>query len=112
MPPIRDRSGAGIDRLELNTVMPRLGAMRLNRVTVDGAAVPATVDDQTIIVPLGGILPAGGSTNIRVRFGADLRTNLAGSNWLFAKANGIVEHAVSDVVAKDIHAIADDVEKG
>jgi len=29
-----------------------------------------------------------------------------------AKANAIVEHAVSDVVAKDIHAIADEVEKG
>jgi uncharacterized membrane protein len=29
-----------------------------------------------------------------------------------AKANGIVEHAVSDVVAKDIHAIADEVEQG
>ena len=29
-----------------------------------------------------------------------------------AKANGIVEHAVNDVVAKDIHAIADEVEAG
>ncbi len=29
-----------------------------------------------------------------------------------AKANAIVEHAVSDVVAKDIHAIADEVEEG
>ena len=29
-----------------------------------------------------------------------------------AKANGIVEHAVSDVVAKDIHAIADEVAQG
>ena len=29
-----------------------------------------------------------------------------------AKANGIVEHAVNDVVAKDIHAIADEVEQG
>ena len=28
-----------------------------------------------------------------------------------AKANGIVEHAVNDVVAKDIHAIADEVEQ-
>ncbi|MFL6153602.1 MAG: DUF1269 domain-containing protein, partial [Ornithinibacter sp.] len=28
-----------------------------------------------------------------------------------AKANGIVEHAVNDVVARDIHAIADEVEQ-
>ena len=31
------------------------------------------------------------STTVRVRYGADLRTNLAGSNWLFTKANGIVD---------------------
>ena len=29
-----------------------------------------------------------------------------------AKANGIVEHAVNDVVAKDIRAVADEVEQG
>ena len=29
-----------------------------------------------------------------------------------ARANGIVEHAVSDVVAKDIRAIADEVDQG
>jgi hypothetical protein len=42
-------------------------------------------------VPLGGVLPAGGSATVRVRYGADLRTSLSGSNWLFAKANGIVD---------------------
>ena len=29
-----------------------------------------------------------------------------------AKANGIVEHAVNEVTAKDIRAIADEVEEG
>ena len=85
-----NRSGAGIDRLELNTVMPRLGAMRLGDVTVDGVDVPATVDDQTILVPLGGILPDGASTTVRVAFSATLRSSLTGSNWLFTRTNGIV----------------------
>jgi hypothetical protein len=86
-----NRSGAGIDRLELNTVMPRLGAMQLSRVTVDGAEVDASVDDQTIVVPLGGILPDGASTTVRVTFAATLRSSLSGSNWLFTRTNGIVD---------------------
>jgi aminopeptidase N len=88
---IRNTSGGSIDRVELNTIAARLGSIRLDPVTVDGVAVKATRSDQTIVVPLGGILPDGGTTVVRVRFGADLRTNLSGSNWLFAKANGIAD---------------------
>ena len=88
---IVNTSGGPIDRVELNTIATRLGAIRLDPVTVDGVAVKATISDQTIVVPLGGVLPAGGSTTIRVRYGATLRTSLAGSNWLFTKANGIVD---------------------
>lgn len=85
----RNDSGGGIDRVELNTVMPRLGGMRLGSVTVDGTAVPATVDDQTILVPLGGVLPAGATVVIRVDFAATLRSSLSGSSWLFTRVNGI-----------------------
>jgi hypothetical protein len=88
---ITNSSGGPIDRLELNTIAARLGNIRLDPVTVDGVAVKARINDQTIVVPLGGILPSGGSTTVRVRYGADLRTSLSGSNWLFTKANGIVD---------------------
>jgi hypothetical protein len=88
---ISNTSGGPIDRVELNTIATRLGDIRLDPVTVDGVAVKATISDQTIIVPLGGVLPAGGSTTIRARYGATLRTSLAGSNWMFAKANGVVD---------------------
>ena len=88
---ITNTSGGPIDRVELNTIAARLGAIGLEPVTVDGVAVKATRSDQTIVVPLGGVLPAGGSMHVRVRFGATLRTNLSGSNWLFAKANGIAD---------------------
>jgi hypothetical protein len=88
---IVNTSGGPIDRVELNTIAARLGAIRLDPVTVDGVAVKATISDQTIVVPLGGVLPAGGVTTIRVRYGATLRTSLSGSNWLFTKANGIVD---------------------
>jgi hypothetical protein len=88
---IRNTSGASIDRVELNTITARLGRMRLRLVTVDGQAVAATVSDQTVVVPLGGILPAGATTSIRVSYGATLKTGLSGSDWLFTKSNGVVD---------------------
>ena len=84
-------SGGPIDRLELNTIAARLGGIRLTAVSVDGIAVKATIDDQTIIVPLGGILRAGASTTVRVAYAATLRSTLTGSNWLFTRTNGILE---------------------
>ena len=86
---IRNTSGASIDRVELNTVAPRLGGMTLTDAFVDGDPVDASVSDQTIVVPLGGVLPADASVAVEVRYAARLKTSLGGSNWMFAKANGI-----------------------
>jgi hypothetical protein len=88
---IRNTSGAPIDRIELNTIAARLGSIQLHSVTVDGVPVSASRSDQTIVVPLGGVLPVDGTTRIRVRFHATLRSSLSGSNWLFTKANGIID---------------------
>ena len=88
---IRNTSGAPIDRIELNTIAARLGGIQLHSVTVDGVAVAATRSDQTIVVPLGGILPVDATTQIRVRYHATLRSSLSGSNWLFTKTNGIID---------------------
>ena len=84
-------SASGIDRLELNTVMGPLGGLRLGTTTVDGRTVSPRVSDQTILVPLGGILPSGGTTVVVVRFSARLRTGTSGTQWLFARANGIAD---------------------
>lgn len=84
-----NRSGGAIDRLELNTVTARIGALRLGTVTVDGTAVEPVVDDQTIVVPLGGTLAAGAGATLRISFSARLRSDLRGSNWLFTRVNGI-----------------------
>ena len=86
---IRNTSGASIDRVELNTVAPRLGGMTLTGAFVDEQPVDAAVSDQTIVVPLGGVLPAGATAVVEVRYAARLKTSLGGSNWMFAKANGI-----------------------
>jgi hypothetical protein len=88
---IRNTSGSAIDRVELNTIAARLGGIRLEPVTVDGAAVHATISDQTIVVPLGGILPVGGATRVRVRYQATVRSSLTGSNWLFTRTNGVLD---------------------
>ena len=65
--------------------------MTLGGVTVDGTTVGATVSDQTIVVPLGGILPVDGSVAVRVRYHATLRSSLTGSNWLFTRVNGVAD---------------------
>jgi hypothetical protein len=88
---ITNASGAAIDRVELNTAVARLGSMQLVSVSIDGRGVTGRVVDQTIVIPLGGILPVGASTVIRVRYRATLRTSLSGSSWLFTRANGIVD---------------------
>jgi len=88
---ITNTSGGAIDRVELDTIAARLGGMRLRVVEVDGRRVDARVSDQTILVPLGGILAAGDTVTIRVHYTATLRSTLAGSNWMFTRTNGIVD---------------------
>ena len=86
---VTNTSGGPIDRLELNTVAARLGTIHLWTVTVDGRSVAARISDQTIVVPLGGQLPAGATATIRVPYSARLRSTLVGSSWMFTRANGI-----------------------
>jgi hypothetical protein len=88
---IRNTSGGAIDRIEFNTIASRLGAIRLLPVTVDGHAATASISDQTIVVALGGILPVGGSTAVRIRYGATVRSSLTGSNWMFTRTNGVLD---------------------
>lgn len=82
-------SGTSVDRVELNTIAARLGGIRLGTVSVDGRAASASIRDQTILVPLGGVLPAGATVKIRVAYRATLKGDLAGSNWLFTRTNGV-----------------------
>ena len=85
---IRNDSGEDIDRLELNTVAARLGGIDIVEASVDDRPVVVTVDDQTLLVPLGGVLPSGGTATVRLAYRATLRDDLDGSNWLFSRAGG------------------------
>jgi hypothetical protein len=87
---VRNASGGPIDRIELNTIAARLGGMTLRGVSVDERPVTATVDDQTIFVPLGGLLPDGASATVRLGYRATLTRDLAGSDWLFSRAGGTI----------------------
>jgi hypothetical protein len=87
---VTNTSGASIDRLELNTIAARLGSLRIRSASVDGRAVTPSISDQTVIVPLGGVLPAGASVQVRLRTRSWLRTSLSGSSWMYTKANGIL----------------------
>lgn len=87
---LRNESGGPIDRVELNTIAARLGRMTITGTSVDGLAVQADVDDQTILVPLGGILPDGASASLELTYQAMLKADLAGSDWLFSRAGGTI----------------------
>ncbi len=84
-------SGGAIDRIELNAVAARLGRLKVSSLTVDGTAVRPAIADQTLTVPLGGILPDGAATTIGIAFSATARRTLTGSNWLFTRANGALQ---------------------
>ena len=88
---ITNTSGGPIDRVELNTIATKLGGLTLHAVEVDGKKVTAKISDQTIIVPLGGVLAAGDTVRLRVHYLSHLRSSLAGSNWMFTRVNGIVD---------------------
>src|SRR5687768_3824519 len=88
---VTNTSGGPIDRLELNTVAAVLGNLRLYRVTVDNREVRAAVTNQTLLVPLGGILGPGVSAAVRVIYHATLRATTGGSDWFFTRANGLVQ---------------------
>ena len=88
---ITNTSGGPVDRIELNTAAARLGSLRLDAVRVDGQRVSASVDDQTIVVPLGGVLPPDASAQVEVQFRSTLRSGLKGSDWMFTRVNGIVD---------------------
>jgi hypothetical protein len=53
--------------------------------------VETRIDDQTVFLPLGGILDAGKTTRVRLAFDATLQTDVAGPNWLFTRSGGIVQ---------------------
>ncbi len=86
-----NRSTSGIDRLELNTIAARLGGLKVTAASVDGKAIDVTVDDQTLVVPFGGILPPGAGIPVRIAFDATLRADTVGHSWMFTRSGGIAE---------------------
>ena len=87
---IRNDSGDGIDRIELNTIAARLGAMKVLSTTVDDAPVTTRIKDQTVTVPLGGVLASGATTIIRIEYRATLAKGLTGSDWMFSRSGGVL----------------------
>ena len=85
---LRNDSGGPIDRVELNLLPLRVGAYHQGDVLVDDRPVAPVRSDQTLIVPLGGILPDGASARIRVGYDAAFSTSTTGTRWMFSRAGG------------------------
>jgi hypothetical protein len=82
-----NHSSEGIDRLELNTIAARLGGIKATA-NVDDVPVKVAVRDQTLVVPLGGILPSGASAIITVGYRATLRSGTTDGDWMFTRSGG------------------------
>jgi hypothetical protein len=87
---LTNTSGDGIDRLELNTIAARLGAIEVTESSVDGERVRTRVDDQTLVMSLGGVLPDGASATILIGYRATFRPGVSGSDWMFSNAGGTI----------------------
>jgi hypothetical protein len=85
---VRNDSGGPIDRLELNTIAARIGAIRVTSATVDDRPAKVAVHDQTLVVPLGGSLPVNATTTVLLEYRAQLSRDSTGSDWMFSRANG------------------------
>jgi hypothetical protein len=64
--------------------------MSITAASVDNAPVHPTVTDQTIHLPLGGVLDPGAAATVRLSYKSTLRSSTTGSDWLFTEAGGIV----------------------
>jgi hypothetical protein len=87
---VTNESGEGIDRLELNTVAARLGGIKVTESSVDGKHVRTRVNDQTLIMPLDGVLPDGASATILIGYRGRLTRGLTGSDWMFSNVGGTI----------------------
>jgi hypothetical protein len=84
-------SGGPIEHLELNALPASIGHMHLGTVRVGGVITDqAHVHGQTIIVPLGFTLIAGGSTDVSVHYRATFSPNTYDYFFLFSRANNIL----------------------
>src|SRR5215213_8360728 len=84
----RNDSTSGVDRVDLNTIAAKLGTISITSASVDGT--PITRSDQTLSVPLGGVLPKGETAVVKVGYRATLKNSLTGSNWMFTRYGGTI----------------------
>lgn len=100
---VTNESGDGIDRLELNTIAAQLGGIEVTESSVDGERVKTRVSDQTLVMPLGGVLPHGASATVLIGYRASLRPSLSGSDWMFSNVSGtIAMHRWIPWISKEI----------
>lgn len=87
---VTNTSGVSIDRVELNTVAGAIGDISILASKVDGARVDVDVKNQTLVVPLGGILPRDATASVLIRYRATFRNGYSGRDFLWSRANGII----------------------
>ena len=78
----------GVSVVAFNLAPLRIGQAHLGTVSVDGAPVNATVDDQTVLVPAS--IASGGGADVTINYTARLQTRTDGDYWQFIRKAGVM----------------------
>ena len=81
-----------VSTLAFNLATLRTGRAELGSTTVDGFAVEAVADDQTVIVPLPDVLAPTDTTTVEIAYTARLAANssIDGDAWAFARIGDVL----------------------
>jgi len=78
---VKNTTSSGVDQLAFNLATLRIGHAHVGVVLVDGHAVNAQIDDQTVLVPLAAALSPGGTRTVSIDYTATLATSTSGGTF-------------------------------
>ena len=87
---VTNSSGLSVSQLSFNVAPLRTAHASIGLVTVGGASVTPTLNDQTLTVSLPSALAPGAKQMIQISYSATLSSDTTDKDWHFAKLHGIV----------------------
>ncbi|MEP7158554.1 MAG: hypothetical protein ABI797_03945 [Chloroflexota bacterium] len=85
---VHNPTGSSVSTIAFNLATLRYGQAHVGVVTVNGAAVSETIQDQTVLVPISPPMPAGGNRTVVINYTGTLQTRSDGDYWQFARLGG------------------------
>ena len=87
---VKNTTSSSTNELAFNLSTLRTGHAHLGSVLVDGHGANATVNDQTVLVPLGRALAPGERVVVAISYTATLSSSTSGDRFGFARTGGVM----------------------